>query len=183
MRIQQSVFHCITCKHEWLAETVFDAPVSVFTASLLALSCPKCGAAAKNIAFGRGDVPDPTPVRNGMTDLERRAAWLQMHDNGLSSECIADRMCDLPLTGAYPHDGDDFGRCERLLVLYPDWRRRLNEMRAINPIWDVLVEYWDEIALAWRHDVDLSRHARAPGGDWRCYDVIRSVINLAGKPV
>lgn len=177
MRIQETAVHCVACKHEWLADMIVEAPISVYTASIQALHCPACGSGFKKIAFGRGDVPDPKPVQAGMTDPEKRAAWLKMHDNGLSSQCIADRMCGMVPTGSHPHDGADFGRCERLLMLYPDWRDRLDEMRIVSEFWAALVPRWAEITDAWRHDVELFRkHPRAKAG-WLCYPLMRSILD------
>src|SRR5581483_8766086 len=169
MHIQEASVHCTVCRHEWLAEMIVDAPVEVATASMLSGRCPKCGAGARKVAFGRGDVPDPQPVQAGMMDAEKRAVWLKMHDNGLSSECLAEVMCGLAPRGNYPHDGDDFGRCERLLILYPEWRARLGEMRQVNDCWAALVENWDKIVAEWRHDVELSRKPKAQRSGWRCY--------------
>src|ERR1700757_4895314 len=102
MKIQESVVHCASCKNEWLAQFVIEAPISVWTASVHAIQCPECGAGVKKINFGRGHVPDPEPLWEGLTDAERRAEWLALHDNGLSSECIADKMCGMTPTGCYP---------------------------------------------------------------------------------
>lgn len=181
MRIQETPVHCTKCKNEWLAELIVDAPVEIATASMMALHCPTCGAGARSIAFGRGDVPDPQPVRaSGMTNDERRAAWLVLHDSGLSSVCIADQMCGTPTSGDYPHDGDDFGRCERLLMLYPEWRARLSEMAAVNAHWAALVGRWDEIVVAWRHDTELwrTKGKKARRDEWLCYDLMRDILDL-----
>ena len=66
-----------------------------------------------------------------MTDAERRAAWLKLYDNGLSSQCIADVMCGWVPGGDrhrdHPRDAGDFGRCERLLTA---WRTRHGLGRA-----------------------------------------------------
>lgn len=177
MRIEPTPVHCIACKHEWLAETVTEAPVEIWAASVKAIRCPTCGATAKNVAFGRGDVPDPQPVQGGMTDSDKRAAWLKMHDYGLSSECIADKMCGMAPTGNYPHDGIDFGRCERLLILYPEWRGRLGEMREVNLYWSALVDSWSEITEAWRHDVELRRRDPHVKEGWRCYALMNSILD------
>jgi len=182
MKIQDTPVHCTACKHEWLAQTVVDAPISVWTSSIQALRCPECGAGPKKIAFGRGDVPDPEPVQSGMTDAEKRAAWLKMHDNGLSSECIAEKMSGLVPRDNYPHDGDDFGRCERLLILYPEWRARLGEMKEVNAMWNALVDRWDEIAEAWRHDTELYRRAPRSKEGWRCYGLMKSILGPIEKP-
>jgi len=176
MRIEETSVHCLACGHEWLADTVVDAPIEVAAASLKALRCPICGAGSKQIAFGRGDVANPTPIQSGMTDAEKRAAWLALHDNGLSSECIADQMCGMVPTGNHPWDGDDFGRCERLLILYPEWRARLHEMKAVSPIWAALVERWDEIVAAWWHDTILRQHNPKAKSGWQCYALIHSIV-------
>lgn len=180
MRIQETPLHCIKCKHEWIGELVVDAPVKVAVASIQSVSCPACGAGTRSVSFGRGDVPDPVPVQSAeMTDSERRSAWLKLHDSGLSSCCLADKMCGLVPSGNYPHDGDDFGRCERLLILYPAWRARLSEMSSVNAQWAALVERWDEIATAWRSDVDLwrTKGRKAKDEEWRCYPLMRSILN------
>jgi hypothetical protein len=182
MRIQEMPLHCIKCKHEWLGEMILDAPVEITVGAFKIVKCPSCGASAQSIAFGRGDVPDPVPVQSAeMTDVERRTAWLKLHDSGLSSCCIADKMCGMVPTGHYPHDGDDFGRCERLLILYPCWRARLGEMSSVNGHWAALVARWDEVAEAWRHDVELSRTKgrNAKRDEWKCYDLMRSILDGA----
>jgi hypothetical protein len=189
MRVERRMFHCVACQDEFLAEILLDAPVDVALAAMGAVRCPKCGAGSNKVAFGRGFVPSPEPAPSAMTDLERRAAWLDTHDNGLSSEVMADTMCGLPLGNrwrTYPRDGDDFGRCERLLLRYPVWRARLEIMRGVSVVWNALVERWDEIAEAWRADVALyesirhlppAKQRKVEG--WQCYDLMRSII----KPV
>ena len=176
MRVEHTPVHCLACKHEWLAETVIEAPVEVWAASVKAIRCPACGATSNKVAFGRGDVPDPQPVPSGMTDSNKRAAWLKMHDNGLSSECIADKMCGMEPTGNYPRDGADFGRCERLLILYPEWRERLSEMRDVNMFWSALVDRWTEITEAWRHDIEYGRRNPGAKDGWRCYALMESIL-------
>ncbi len=170
--------HCTKCQHEWLGELIVDAPIKLATASMREVRCPSCGAGPKGVAFGRGHVPEPEPARSvGMRDSERRAEWLRLRDNGLSSQCIADRMCGLTTTGDHPHDGDDFGRCERLLALYPEWRARLGEMACVNVYWAALVPKWAEIAEAWRHDINLYRREPRAKDGWRCYPLMRSILD------
>ena len=182
MRIHPTPVHCIACKHEWHAEMLTDAPIKTVTAAMKTLRCPTCGAGTKQIAFGRGDVPEPKPVLSDeMTNAEMYAAWIKMHDDGLSSQCIAAVMCGLPPTGDYPHDGADFGRCERLLILYPQWRARFGEMAAVNAYWAALVPRWGEIAEAWRYDEAVYREKGRKGKGWRCYDLMRSVLGAVGR--
>ena len=178
MRVQPTPLHCTKCRHEWIGELIVDAPVEVAAASMRALHCPVCGADHKRVAFGRGDVPDPQPVQTGMTDRERRAAWLVLHDSGLSSCCIADVMCGMQPTRNHPHDGEDFGRCERLLMLYPEWRARLGEMAIVSRHWDALVPRWDEVVVAWRHDIELwrAKGRKVKHEEYRCYPLMRSIL-------
>lgn len=180
MKVQPISLHCLKCKHEWEGEMLVEVALSVAAAVIAALRCPACGADSKSVALGRGDVPTPPPAQSaGMTDLERRAAWLRLRDNGVSSECLADVMCGRQATGAYPHDGDDFGRCERLLALYPEWRARLHEMGGENVVWASLVLRWDEIAAAWRSDAENYRTGIRT--QWRCHELLRSIIGPAEK--
>ena len=46
----------------------------------------------------------------------------------------------------YPSDGDDLGRCLRLLDLIPEWKDRLKLMAGLSEYWHALVEHWDELA-------------------------------------
>lgn len=178
MHIDEKPLHCMKCKHEWIGEMIVNAPVEVVVAAMKSMRCPSCGADARSVAFGRGDVPDPIPVQSAeLTDVERRAEWLKLRDNGMSSECMAEKMCGLPCDGSYPHDGDDFGRCERLLILYPAWRERMSEMASVNEVWAALVARWDEIAEAWRHDTELYRTKGRKAKGWKCYDLMRSIID------
>jgi hypothetical protein len=41
-----------------------------------------------------------------------------------------------------PLDPADFGRCQRLLKAFPEWRERIREM-AVYPGWAGLVGAWD----------------------------------------
>lgn len=179
MRIERQPFHCGACKHEWIGEMLLNVSIEVWNASMRAMRCPHCGEGPDQIWFGRGFVPDPQPAAAGMTDRERRSAWVSLHDSGASSKCIADVMCGASPGGSYPLDGADFGRCERLLMLYPEWRARLPEMAAVNREWAALVARWDEIVVAWRHDMELVRMGpwvAAAKMDWRCYDLMRAVL-------
>jgi hypothetical protein len=47
--------------------------------------------------------------------------------------------------GPYPHDADDFGRCYRLLLIFPDWKKRINEMSCLGKIWKRIAAHWEEL--------------------------------------
>jgi len=71
------------------------------------------------------------------------AAWLSGGDTGTSSRNIARRYLGLPIMrqlNGYPHDGDDFGRCYRLLIACPEIDIR--GMKGFHKIWDALVDNW-----------------------------------------
>lgn len=91
-----------------------------------------------------------------MDELVEARAWRWMggRDRGLSSEAMWSRMMGAPpesrvanaFTGwNHPHDPSDFGRCERLLNLIPEWRVRLPEMAVLTPEWARLAERWADI--------------------------------------
>jgi hypothetical protein len=52
--------------------------------------------------------------------------------------------------GAVPRDADDFGRCARLLTLFPQWRENLSRVAAAYPEtkWPALVARWSELEAA-----------------------------------
>lgn len=57
-------------------------------------------------------------------------------------------MMDVPIDRAdVPHDPDDFGRCYRLLQLFPAWRERLDQVAEYYPIWSRMVEEWSALEL------------------------------------
>jgi hypothetical protein len=154
-----------------------EAPVTAWAALLKTTRCPKCDAGGKSILLGRANVPEPEAAGGHLSDRERRAQWLNMHDNGLSSEAIADVMAGIPFDrsrAAHPHDGADFGRCYRLLVLYPEWRARLHLMQGVSPYWDALVPRWDEIEEAYKADMVTKRGET-------CYRLMRAILDPIEK--
>ena len=90
---------------------------------------------------------------------QRACEWLLSDDTGLSSETILRFMLGLLDGDAHaPHDASDFARCLRLLSLFPEWRRRLPEMRA-EPVWRPLLKIWNqlEILQAGGHHDEIDR--------------------------
>jgi len=60
--------------------------------------------------------------------------WLATGDSGRSSETICFYLLGVDyLYLTHPYDRADFGRCYRLLEFIPDFRLRLDELRAISP--------------------------------------------------
>jgi len=78
--------------------------------------------------------------------------WIVNGEVGTSSKTIWAVMMDAVLPNrkdswdySIPHDPDDFSRCWKLLVLFPDWRKRLQEVADIFPAWMGFVREWDKL--------------------------------------
>jgi hypothetical protein len=93
--------------------------------------------------------------------------WMLSDDTGVSSKLICQVMTGAqPLTGfnvGVPHDAGDFGRCYRLLRLFPHWRRRLPEVVALYPSWVALVREWDELTGMYEQFADPDGHYTREG--------------------
>lgn len=76
--------------------------------------------------------------------------WLLGNDTGTSSKTILAVMTNSQSRSAdIPYDNDDFGRCYRLLRLFPQWRSRLPEVAQRHPAWGPMVTAWDELCVLW----------------------------------
>lgn len=81
--------------------------------------------------------------------------WFRGRDTGTSSFTIF-----FVMTGTYiprgnydvPHDPADFGRCYRLLNLFPKWKTRMPEVAVRFPEWRRLVERWDELTKLYEEE-------------------------------
>ena len=89
--------------------------------------------------------------------------WIIGGDTGVSSNTIWAVMMGA-VTGNepwytfnVPHDPSDFGRCYRLLVLFPEWRARLNEVVAKFPEWTGMVREWDRLSKLYERDHPTGR--------------------------
>lgn len=77
---------------------------------------------------------------------EKIAAWALSGTTGASAKSIACHLAGVgKQEGDYPHDGGDFGRCERLLDMVPELRANFAKMAEVNRYWAALVPRWDEI--------------------------------------
>lgn len=97
-----------------------------------------------------------------MDSAEKRAAkWAETGNTGTSSKALLSVMLgERPKTSfCYPHDGGDLGRCICLLQAVPEYRGRLDEMKAIGPEWAALVDHWPELEFLWLTD-DKTLYAR-----------------------
>ena len=100
----------------------------------------------------------PEPGKD--TPIEQRLEWWANTscDTGLSSETIAlvlghltwEELQNKPgafgvsSSGWTPKDGDDFGRCHRLLELIPEWKSELHQVAEAyaNTAWPKLIQNW-----------------------------------------
>ncbi len=88
--------------------------------------------------------------------------WLMSDDTGTSSKTIVAALNGLaPLRYAdVPHDPDDFGRCYRLLLLFPEYRERLPEVARRHPKWGPMIDAWDELTSMYERFCDGDGHYR-----------------------
>ena len=72
--------------------------------------------------------------------------WYTGGDTGISSETIFEVMTGIPVKRRdVPYDPDDFGRCHRLLKIFPLWKSRLHEVAERFPKWKPLIDNWDQL--------------------------------------
>jgi hypothetical protein len=88
--------------------------------------------------------------------------WLKGRDTGASSATIWTVMTGLPVPYQpnVPRDPDDFGRCFRLLALFPQWRPRLPEVAAKYPEWKPFVDAWDQLKAMFENALSSSSSDR-----------------------
>lgn len=97
---------------------------------------------------------------------------------GLSSKAIAlTALGEMPKRPNYPHDGDDFGRCVKLLALCPDAKDGLERLgKEGGPVWQALVPRWEEIEKLWHHDINLRERGERDYKKYKCYTFMQSII-------
>lgn len=98
--------------------------------------------------------------------------WLLGGDTGISSKTICAVITGSKMKDPdVPHDPADFGRCYRLLALFPEWRTRLHEVSEQFPIWGPLVEAWDELTVLYEEETK-NKSGMAP----KLYDRMQELI-------
>lgn len=105
--------------------------------------------------------------------------WLGGNDTGQSSKAIAlTALGAMPKSPSYPSDGNDFGRCYRLLKSCPDATRGLTRLASDGgTIWKLLIARWSEIEAAYLHDEKLIAAGDRNGKKFKCYDLMKSIIH------
>lgn len=100
--------------------------------------------------------------------------WITGHDTGISSKTIWAVMMDAigesrsSFDFDVPHDPSDFGRCYRLLQMFPEWKARLNEVAKLFPKWGPMVREWDKMAQLYERDFRSGRSSEL-------YDLIKKL--------
>lgn len=88
----------------------------------------------------------PSPAGKARMTYTTPDEWAKSWDTGVSSMTIYDFMSQgFSSNPNAPQDASDFGRCVRLLNVAPGWRQRLPELGALYPMWQPLVEDWDDL--------------------------------------
>lgn len=96
-------------------------------------------------------------VRRGAKEITPDM-WLQGTDTGISSKTIFFVMTGRHWLNArfgpdVPHDPSDFGRCYRLLELFPAWEDRLQEVAARHVEWTPFVREWARMKKLYERDL------------------------------
>jgi hypothetical protein len=99
--------------------------------------------------------------------------WLLNGETGVSSKTICAVMTgSVAHYNDVPHDPSDFGRCYKLLALFPEWRARLHEVAEKFPMWGPMVEAWDELTALYEEETK-SKSGKAP----KLYDRMQVLID------
>lgn len=83
-----------------------------------------------------------------MIDQNQLLNWLANGERGTSSDTLFTHLTGITAIRGYqshPLDPDDFRRCELLLRQVAGLREKLHHARQISPVWERLVQHWDEI--------------------------------------
>ena len=91
--------------------------------------------------------------------------WIINGEVGTSSKTIWAVMMDAVLPSrkdswdySVPHDPDDFGRCWKLLALFPEWKCRLTEVAVQFPAWVGFVREWDKLTAMYEALLAEDKH-------------------------
>jgi hypothetical protein len=95
--------------------------------------------------------------------------WIFGRDTGTSSKTIwavmtgQKKVVEGPFDASVPLDSDDFGRCHRLLLRFPEWRTRLQEVADEYPKWQTLVDEWDNLTAMYEEALETHEEDREEG--------------------
>jgi hypothetical protein len=130
--------HCTRCGE---GLTLGPQPIYIWTAATEAFI--KEHARCKPGSYH--ETPTTTPLQ-----------WFLGRDTGTSSLAIFEVMTGTKSphrSYSFPLDPDDFGRCYRLLNLFPEYRLRLPEVAERFPAWRPMVARWDEMTALYEEEL------------------------------
>lgn len=126
------------------------------------------------------------PVPNELAGLRPAAQkWLLTGSLGLSSctmfaTCtgfIPDYLKDRARPTHYPHDVDDFSRCQRLIEAVPDVAESYRlVMPNVSPVWSALIQRWPDIVSAMDEESPDWRTGKLSSP--KAYALIRDAIEV-----
>jgi hypothetical protein len=81
--------------------------------------------------------------------------WATSNDTGISSETLLCLLLDLPKPHHWGVPGDlaDFGRCYRMIELFPELKERFPEIAELHPDWRPFIDCWEQMARLYRECV------------------------------
>jgi len=91
-----------------------------------------------------------------MSEIQEKVLqWIATGRVGASSKTMAMTACGLPSDKDYPLDPDDLNRCLLMLQAVPEVRDHFDEIAALSPVWERLIERWAEIEASFLEEVGL----------------------------
>lgn len=132
--------------------SLFDKRIASHGMNNDAPTCVPCAAvvaAQREVELlKRGPVPAST---------EKYYEWSSAGDAGVSSRTIVQTLTGARLLGnrgpCTPSDPDDFGRCYRVLRLFPELRARLHEVADKHHAWRGLIDNWTELEALYEQEL------------------------------
>jgi len=116
-----------------------------------------------------------------MSDREQYYVWALGPDIGISSKTIVQVLTGAHVLGLLhpspPLDPSDFGRCERMLDLFPWLRLNLFHVADVYPEWRPMIGAWDELRALYAEEL-----AENTGSAPRLYARMRALRDVPLTP-
>jgi len=98
--------------------------------------------AASLVADAMDEEPEEPAKETKFAGLDE---WMQSDDTGASSLFMASVLGGFERPYCVPVDYGDFGRCNRMLAVVPEFHDKLEMMRGVSKAWENLVDKWHVI--------------------------------------
>ena len=78
----------------------------------------------------------------------RYLKWTTSDDTGISSITLLCLLLDLPQPSHWgvPGDVSDFGRCYRMISLFPELKEKFPQLAESNPYWRPFIDCWEQMS-------------------------------------